>query len=77
MTKQQLQDNKYSYIMEKIDRTNDKLDDLAVCVASLPDKILERADKRYASKTAERVIYSLVGVILSAFIIAIWELVLR
>ena len=63
--------------MQKIDNLDCKIDRLSVEVASLPDRILVRADKRYASKTAEIVIYGLVGVILTAFILGVWEFVIK
>jgi len=55
-----LEDNQKRF-MEKIESLEDKVDKLAVSIASLPDDIFKRADERYASKTAERAIYALVG----------------
>ena len=61
--------------MEKIDEFGKKLEDISVKIASLPDQILERADSRYASKTAEKLIYGLVGIVCAAFVMALWELI--
>ena len=68
-------EKEHSAIMEKIDEFGKKLEDVSVKIASLPDQILERADKRYASKTAEKLIYGLVGVVCAAFVMALWELI--
>ena len=62
-------------IMEKMDKFGDKLESISIKLAQLPDEVLKRADERYASKTAEKVIYGLVGVVCSAFLLAIWELI--
>ena len=68
-------EKEHSAIMEKIDEFGKKLEDISVKIASLPDQILERADRRYASKTAEKLIYGLVGVVCAAFVMALWELI--
>ena len=68
-------EKEHSAIMEKIDEFGKKLEDISVKIASLPDQILERADKRYASKTAEKLIYGLVGIVCAAFVMALWELI--
>lgn len=68
-------EKEHSAIMEKIDEFGKKLEDVSVKIASLPDQILERADRRYASKTAEKLIYGLVGVVCAAFVMALWELI--
>ena len=68
-------EKEHSAIMEKIDEFGKKLEDISVKIASLPDQILERADRRYASKTAEKIIYGLVGVVCAAFVMALWELI--
>jgi len=68
-------EKEHNAIMEKIDEFGKKLEDVSVKIASLPDQILERADRRYASKTAEKLIYGLVGVVCAAFVMALWELI--
>ena len=71
-------DKEHITIMEKLDAFkdffNDKINSLQVDIARMPDKILERADERYASKTAEKVIYALVGAVCLAFIMGLWEI---
>lgn len=71
-------DKEHIAIMEKLDAFkdffNDKINSLQVDIARMPDKILERADDRYASKTAEKVIYALVGAVCLAFIMGLWEI---
>ena len=62
-------------IMEKMDKFGDKLELISIKLAQLPDEVLKRADERYASKAAEKVIYGLVGVVCSAFLLALWELI--
>ena len=61
-------------LMEKMDKFGDKLEAISVKLAELPDEIFKRADERYASKTAERVIYGLVGIVCGGFLLAVWEL---
>ena len=46
---------------EKMDRLDDKIDDLKVDVAELPQKLIEKLDGRYASKSLEKLIYSTAG----------------
>jgi len=48
-------------IMQKIDDLTQAVEDIKITLAGLPDEIFTRADERYASKTAERAIYGLVG----------------
>ena len=67
-------EQEHKTIMEKIDRFSEKLEEISIKLASLPDDIFKRADDRYASKTAERVIYGLVGIVCGGFLLAIWEL---
>ena len=67
-------EQEHKTIMEKIDRFGEKLEEISIKLASLPDDIFKRADDRYASKTAERVIYGLVGIVCGGFLLAIWEL---
>lgn len=64
-------------LMDKLDIFGDKLEDLKIQVAKLPEQFFEKADSRYASKTAERLIYALVGIVLSAFVVALWELIIK
>jgi len=62
-------------IMEKMDGLEDKIDKLTLSVAQLPEKIFDKADGRYASKTAEKVIYSMLGAMSLAVLYAVLSLV--
>jgi hypothetical protein len=75
----QLSDNKHEHelLMSKIDLFGEKLEEVRLNIAEMPDKIFERADKKYASKLSERVVYGLVGVICTGVLVAILELVIR
>lgn len=52
-------------IDEKTDRIEKKL-----------DKFIECADNKYANKVVEKIVYGLVGIILTAVIVAIIKLVI-
>ena len=67
--------SQHQIIMEKLEFFSEKLEEVKLALAELPDKIFERADKRYASKLAEKVIYGMVGIIITAFVVALWELI--
>ena len=68
-------EKEHTTIMDKIDEFGRKLEEVSVKIASLPEQILEKADKRYASKTAEKIIYGLVGAVCVAFVMALWKLI--
>lgn len=70
-------DKTHLLIMDKIDKFSEQLEEIKIQIAKLPDVIFERGDKRYASKNSERVIYSMVGLIVSGFLLALWELIKR
>jgi hypothetical protein len=70
-------DKEHKSIMEKIDSFGEKIEMLSIKIAQMPDEILKRADERYASKTAEKVIYGIVGAICLAFLMGLWELIKR
>ncbi len=70
-------DREHKSIMEKIDSFGEKIEMLSIKIAQMPDEILKRADERYASKTAEKVIYGIVGAICLAFLMGLWELIKR
>lgn len=74
-TKLDKNEQEHLTIMEKMDKFGEKLEAISVKIAQLPDEIFKRADDRYASKTAEKVIYGLVGAVCFAFVLALWELV--
>lgn len=64
-------------LMEKIDNLAKNVEDVKICLAELPDKIFERADKRYASKLSEKIIYGMVGVITTGVVVALLALVMK
>lgn len=45
---------------EKFDKIEEAIKDLAVNIAQLPEKILEKADRRYGGKWVEKVILGVV-----------------
>ena len=45
--------NNMAKIMEKIDQLFNKISDLSIKVEGIPQRVLESADKRYASKASE------------------------
>jgi hypothetical protein len=57
--------------MEKQDNIEEKIDKLTLIVATLPEKILEKTDRKYASKSAEVIIYGMVGIIVAAVLYAL------
>jgi hypothetical protein len=63
--------------MEKIDSILCELGDLKVKVAELPERVLEKADQRYASKTVERAVYGIIGALTLTVLEAIVELVIK
>lgn len=60
------------YIKQKQD---DNDSDHAVMIKKF-DEFIEKADQRYASKLTEKVVYGLIGLIMSATIIAFMGLIL-
>ena len=53
------------------------INDLALEVKGLPEKIHEKSDKRYASILTEKIVYALIGLIVSSVVIALIALVLK
>jgi hypothetical protein len=74
-------DEEHNTIMEKLDTLKDAIQkdikDLSVAVAEMPDKILARGDRRYASKTVEKVIYGVIGAAGAAIILALLQLIMK
>ncbi len=68
-------DTQVKMMTDKIDKIDKSVNDIKIAIASLPDDILQRADKRYAGKTTEKVVYGMVGLILSIVITALVYLV--
>ena len=55
-------------IMEKIDDLSKKVEAIGICIAELPEKIFEKADKRYAGKSFEQVAWLIIGAIITGVI---------
>lgn len=62
-------------IMTELKKVGEDIANISIQIAKLPQDILDLADKRYASKTAERVIYGLVGAVCLAFVYGLIELI--
>ena len=58
-------DKDHNAIMEKFDAFKDDINEkfrlLSIEIAKMPEKILEKADDRYASKTVEKALYGAIG----------------
>lgn len=74
----QLENNfaEHKIIMDKIDDIIKSIAEIQCSMAGLPEKIFEKADERYASKTSERVIYGMVGTIVTAVLLSLIYLVI-
>lgn len=62
---------------EKIDKMAIAINNLRVDIAKLPERIFEKGDRRYASKLSEKLIYGMVGTVLTLVLIAVVYLVLK
>jgi hypothetical protein len=69
--------NLHNSLMEKIDHIIDKINSLEVKMAELPDRVLERADKKFASKLVEKIVYGMLGAIALGILYALMELVIK
>jgi len=67
----------HKIIMQELKTLGDKFEELALEVRGLPEKILEKADRRYASKTTERAVYTLIGALCLTVVYAIVEVVTK
>lgn len=50
---------------KELKEISNKIDNLALKFAEFPERFFEKADKRYASKLSEKVVYSMVGIVLT------------
>jgi len=75
----ELDDNKKEHraIMEKLDDFGKQLTAIRVELASLPERILEKADSRYASKTTEKALYTLIGAVTLGVVYSILRQVVK
>lgn len=62
-------------IMEELAGFREDIKHLSLEVAKLPQTILKLSDERYASKTAERAIYGLIGAACLALVYGLVELI--
>ena len=54
-------DRIHQNIMEKLENLEEKISDIRVDIAGLPEKLAKEFDNRYASKNAEKAVYALIG----------------
>lgn len=76
-TRISLLENNFINMMDKLDRFEEKLEEIKIQLTALPDSIFERADKRYASKLSEKVVYGMIGVLTTGVLVGILELLIR
>ena len=69
--------NLFKNMNDKIDEIKKTLGDLRVDIAKLPEKIFEKGDTKYANKTTEKIVYGMVGTILTLVLIAVVYLVIN
>lgn len=51
-------------------------DEMALCLEKAIDKVMEKAETKFASKITEKIVYGMVGVIMTTVLIAIVGLVI-
>lgn len=64
-------------LMDKIDDLIETVNNIEISIAGLPEKIFEKGDERYASKTSEKLVYGMVGAILFSVLSSLLYLVLK
>jgi len=69
--------NNHKTMMEKFDELKDDNNQIKILIAGLPEKFFEKADKRYASKTVEKAVYTAIGFIVFAVFAAVLALVIN
>lgn len=69
--------NNMSTIMEKIDQLFNKIADLSIKVEGIPQRVLENADERYASKRIEQTVDKLIWLVVSAVVVAGLAIILK
>lgn len=52
--------------MEKFDNIQQEITEIKVSIAELPEKILEKANEKFASKLTEKVVYALLVLVFLA-----------
>jgi hypothetical protein len=71
-----LKDN-HNKIMEKMDKFEEKMEDMRIKIAEIPEKLAEKFDERYASKNSERIIYGMAGAFLLGIVYAILKMLIK
>ena len=66
----------HNKLMEKIDKIVTTVSNIEVSIASLPKKIIDETDKKYASIETEKTVNRLAWIVITAVIMAILGLVL-
>jgi restriction endonuclease S subunit len=64
-------------MMEKLDKFGDKLEEVQISIAKLPEALTEKFDDRYASKVYEDSLKRVMWIVVSAIIIAVLALVIK
>jgi len=67
--------NNHKTMMEKFDELKDDNKRIEILITGLPEKIFEKADERYASKTVEKAVYAAIGFMCFAVLGAVMALI--
>lgn len=73
----ELETNKLEHqaFMDKLEDFGKQLTALMLKVEGLPEKLLEKTDKRYASKTTEKAVYAIIGAVCLAVFYSVFEMI--
>jgi len=69
--------NQVKRMNEKLDKIFDKIENLTVDVAKMPEKIIEKTDRKYAPKWTAEVLKYFMGGVTVVIIGAILQLILK
>ena len=70
-------DKCHNTFMDKLDKLLEQQIEIKITLAELPEKMREKTDNWYASKTVENLVYGIVAIVLSEVLLAILYLVLK
>jgi len=70
------QDETNKTIMEKLDEFGEKLEEVKISIAILPDELTKRFDERYATKKTEVALNRLMWIVITAVVGAVLSLVI-
>lgn len=59
-----------SYIKEKLEKVPTR-DEMLLCNEQLIDKVMEKAETKFASKITEKIVYTMIGIII-AYVLGRW-----